>query len=403
MKETIRKTFLSLRNRNYRLFSIGQTISNTGNWLTNIALTLLVLKITGSGFAIGIVSALQYGPILFLSTWSGAIADRSDKRRLLFWTQGFEMAQSAGLAVLAFMPHPPLYGLYVLAVVGGIVLSLDNPLRRSFVSEMVPKEDVPNAVVLYSTCVNVARILGPAIAGLLIVAFGFGWCFTLDAISYIAVFICLIMMRPNELYRQPKRPRTKGDVKESIRYIMSMPLLWINFVMIALIGTLAYNFNVTLPLFVTNSLHSNIGKFTLLYSVFSVGAVISALVVARRGLVKMTHIIFGATMLGATMLLLAMSPSVKVAIPIIFLVGLSSILYMTATTTMLQVESKQEMHGRLLGLQGVFLIGTGVIGGPLSGWLADTMGARAPIMFGGIVCLISALFAYFAMKRNAKN
>jgi predicted MFS family arabinose efflux permease len=208
-----------------------------------------------------------------------------------------------------------------------------------------------------------------------------------------------MMMRPIELYRKPERPRTKGDVREGIRYIMSMPLLWINFFMIALIGTLSYNFNVTIPLFVTNSLHSTIGKFTLLYSIFSVGAVVSALIVARKNLIKMTHIIFSAAVLGVTMLMLAVAPSVGVAIPIIFLVGMSSIMYMTATTTMIQVESKQEMHGRLLGLQSVFLIGTGVIGGPFSGWLADTMGARAPIMFGGIVCLITALFAYIAMRR----
>ncbi len=399
MKETLRKTFISLRNRNFRLFSVGQTISNTGNWLTNVALVLLILKITGSGLAVGIVSALSYGPILFLSTWAGAIADRSDKRRLLFWTQGFEMAQSIGLAILAFMSHPPLIALYALAAVGGIVLSLDNPLRRSFVSEMVPKEDIPNAVVLYSTSVNVARIIGPSVAGLLVVTLGFGWCFTFDAISYIAVFICLMMMRPAELHRKPERPQTKGDIREGIKYILSMPLLWINFVMIALIGTLSYNFNVTLPLFVTKSLHGTIANFTLLYSIYSLGAVVSALIVARKSLVKMTHIIFGALMLGITMIILAMTPSVRTALPIVFLVGMSSILYMTSTTTMIQIEAKQEMHGRLLGLQGVFLIGTGVIGGPLSGWLADAFGARSPIIFGGIICLISALFAYFATQR----
>jgi len=397
-KQTFQSTFISLRNRNYRLFTIGQTISNTGNWLTNVALTLLVLKITGSGLAVGIVSALQFGPILFLSMWAGSIADKSDKRRLLFWTQSLAMAQSTGLAIIAFMPHPPLAGLYVLAIIGGIVLSLDNPLRRSFVSEMVPKEDVPNAVVLYSTSVNVARILGPAIAGLLIVTLGFGWCFTFDAISYIAVLICLKMIRPAELYRKLEKNKTKEGVVEGIKYIFSMPLLLINFLMLALIGTLAYNFTVTLSLFVTNSLHNSIDKFTLLYSVFSFGAIVSALVVARRGLVNMSHIMFGATMLGISMLMLALAPSITVAIPIIFLVGVASVLYMTATTTMVQVEAKQEMHGRLTGLQSVFLIGTGVIGGPLSGWVADAMGARVPIIFGGIACLFAALFSYIAMR-----
>ena len=251
LSRALGKTFLSLRNRNFRLYFIGQLISNTGNWLTNVALILLVLKITGSGLAVGMLAACQFGPILLLSAWAGAIADRSDKRQLLLLTQSLEMAQSIGLAILAFMPHPPLGGLYALAVGGGILLAFDNPLRRSFVTEMVAAEDIPNAVVLYSIIVNVSRIFGPALAGLLVVTLGYGWCFTIDAITYLAVLFCLFMMRPAELHRQPPKPRTKGEVREGLRYVMSMPLLWISFVMLAAIGMLSYNFNVTLPLFVT--------------------------------------------------------------------------------------------------------------------------------------------------------
>jgi MFS family permease len=398
LRGTLKKTFHSLRNRNFRLFFIGQMISNTGNWLTSVALTLLVLKITGSGLAVGLTAAAKFGPVLFLSAWAGAIADRSDKRRLLLLTQALEMAQSIGLAILAFMPHPPLGGLYALAVVGGIVLAFDSPLRRSFVAEMVPGEDIPNAVVLYSTIVNVSRIFGPALAGLLAVTLGFGWCFTLDAASYIAVLLCIIMMRPAELYRQPRKPRSQGEIREGMRYIISLPFLWISFVMLAAIGTLSYNFTVTLPLFVTRTLHSTAGVFTILYSVFGFGSVVSALVVAHRAMVQIRHIIFGAAALGFTMLLLASVPGVGTAIPAVFLVGMASILYMTATTAIVQVETKREMHGRLLALQTVLVGGTGLIGGPLSGWLADAMGARAPIILGGIVCLVSAAFGYFATR-----
>lgn len=398
LSRTLKKTFLSLRSRNFRLYFFGQLISNTGNWLTNVALILLVLKITGSGFAVGLLAACQYGPILFLSAWAGAIADRSDKRYLLLLTQSLEMAESIGLAILAFMPHPPLGGLYALAVGGGILLAFDNPLRRSFVSEMVPAEDIPNAVVLYSITVNVSRIFGPALAGLLVVTLGYGWCFTLDAISYLAVLFCLYIMRPAELYRQPRKPRAKGEVSEGLRYVMSMPLLWISFAMLAAIGTLSYNFNVTLPLFVTDTLHRSGEVFTILYSVFSFGAVVSALVVAHRGLVRMRHIIFGAIALGLTMLLLGSTPGVGVAVPVVFLVGMASILYMTATTAIVQIESKPEMRGRVLALQTVLLGVGGLIGGPLSGWLADTMGGWAPIILGGIVCLIAAAFGYYASR-----
>ncbi len=395
----LKHTFISLRNRNYKLFFIGQTISNTGNWLTNVALTLLILKITGSGLAIGLLTACQYGPVLLLSAWAGAVADRHDKRKMLLLTQSLEMTQSASLAVLAFMPHPPMLGLYALALIGGILLSFDNPLRRSFVSEMVKSEDLPNAIVLYSTIVNLARIFGPALAGLLVVTLGYGWCFAIDAGTYSAVLLCLYLMREEDLHRQPISSRGRGDVREGLRYVLSTPVLWISFAMLAAIGTLSYNFNVTLPLFVTGPLHSTEGVFTLLYSLFSFGALVSALVVANRSLVQMGHVITGALALGAAMLLLAFVPSVAPAVPVIFLLGISSILYTTSTTTIVQVEAKREMHGRVLALQSVLQMGTAPIGGPLCGWLADALGARAPIILGGIVCLLAAAFGYCASRR----
>ena len=399
LSRTLHQTFVSLRTRNFRLFFIGQLISNTGNWLTNVALTLFVLKLTGSGLAVGILAACQFGPILFFSAWAGAIADRADKRRMLLLTQSLEMGQSIGLATLAFLPHPPLKGLYALAVVGGILLAFDNPFRRSFVSEMVPAVDIPNAVVHYSTIVNVSRIFGPALAGLLVVTLGFGWCFSIDAATYLAVLVCLGMMRPAELYRQPRAPRGTGDVREGLRYVLSIPVLWISFCMLGAIGMLAYNFNVTLPLFVTKALHSTGGVFTMLYAVFSFGAVVSALVVAHRKLIQMRHIIAGAVALGLAMLLLAAVPGVIAAVPAVFLVGVAGILYMTATTTIVQVEGKPDMHGRLLALQTVLMAGTALVGSPLSGWLADTRGGRAPIMLGGIVCLLAAAGGALAIRR----
>jgi MFS family permease len=402
---TVRKTFLSLRTRNFRLYFTGQLISNTGNWLTNVALILLVLKITGSGFAIGLLAACQLGPILFLSAWGGAIADRFDKRHMLFISQSLEMAQSIGLAILAFMPHPPLVGLYILALFGGIFLAFDNPFRRSFVAEMVPPEDIPNAVVLYSTIVNVSRIFGPALAGLLATTLGFGWCFTIDAASYIAVIVGIIMMRPAELYRRPHKrgePRTGGEIRAGVRYVLTTPFLWISFAVLAAIGTLAYNFSVTLPLFVTNTLHGGDGLFTILYSVFGLGSVVCALTIARRSAVTLRHIIIGAAALGAAMLFLSLAPGVETALIAAFLVGVASILYMTPTTTIIQTRAKHEMHGRVLALQMIFIAGTSVIGGPLSGWLADVLGGRAPLVFGGIVCLLAAAFGFYATRRYAE-
>jgi MFS family permease len=396
---TLKRTFFSLRTRNFRLYFIGQLISNTGNWLTNIALTLLVLKLTHSGFDVGLLAAFQYGPILLLSAWAGAIADRSDKRKLLLLTQSLEMLESIGLAVVAFMPHPSIDPLFILAAIGGTLLAFDNPLRRSFVSEMVPPEDISNAVVLYSTIVNTSRIFGPALAGLLVVTSGFGWCFTIDAISYLAVIVCLIKMRPNELHRLPPKARMKGEVRAGFRYVLSVPVLWINFAMLAAIGLLAYNFNITLPIFVRLALHGSDASYTILYSLFSCGAVVSALAVANRGLVQLRHVILGAATLGAAMLILSIVPNVGFAVPAMLLLGITGILYTTATTTIVQIESRPEMRGRVLSLQTVLLIGPTAVGGPLLGWMADKYGGRSPIILGGIVCLIAAGFGYYVSKR----
>lgn len=394
----LRRTFLSLRNRNFRLFFIGHLISNTGNWLTNVALTLLVLSLTDNGLAVGILAACQYGPVFFLSAWAGAVADRSDKRKFLFVTQSLEMLQSFSLAIFAFMPNPPLPAFYILAIIGGILLAFDNPLRRSFVPEMVRQEDIPNAVVLNSIVVNTSRIFGPTLAGLLIVTVGYGWCFALDGLSYLAVIICLYMMRPDELRRRPPKPRTKGEIREGLRYIRSIPILWIPMVMLGFIGILAYNFTVTLPLFVTGALQSDDAMFTLLYATYSFGSVVAALIVANRGLVTVRTIVIGAALLGICMLTLGSIPSVRAAFPIMLLLGGSSILYMTSTTANVQVVARPDMHGRILALQSTLMIGGTLIGAPILGGLAELAGTRTPILLGGLVCLAAAAFGAVTLR-----
>jgi MFS family permease len=299
------------------------------------------------------------------------------------------------------MPHPPLAWLYTLAGVGGVLLSLDNPLRRSFVTEMVPPEAIPNAVVLYSTIVNLSRIFGPSLAGLLVVTVGYGWCFTIDAASYVAVIACLVMMRPDELNRHPAAIRARGAVREGLRYVQSVPSLRISFAMLAVVSMLAYNFNVTLPLFVTRGLRAGEGSFTMLYAVLGSGSVVSALFVAHRNLVSMRDIVRGVAFFGVALLLLAGVPGVKTAIPVVFLVGGTSVLYMTGTTTIVQMEARRDMHGRVLALQTVLLGGSAAIGGPMLGWIADHIGARALMILGGLACLSASTFGWFATRPSA--
>jgi MFS family permease len=268
---------------------------------------------------------------------------------------------------------------------------------------MVPKEEIPNAVVLYGLIVNLSRIFGPALAGLLVVTTGFGWCFTLDGLSYLVVIGSIMMMRANELYTRPITEKSKGAVMAGLRYIKSTTVLWITFAMLALIGIFSYNFTVTLPLFVTASLHGSTTAFTILFSVFSFGSVVGALFIARRREVRVSQVIFGAFALGFAMLLLSIAPNDKFALPAAFVLGFASILYITPTTTLVQIESKPEMVGRVLALQSVFMFGTTPIGGPLLGWLSDVSGGRTPLILGGAVALATAILGYYTNKRFTRS
>jgi MFS family permease len=385
------RTFQALQSRNFRLFFAGQTISNTGNGLTNVALILFVLQLTHSGVAVGALAACQFGPLLLLSAWAGVVADRGEKRRLLLVTQSLEMLQSVGLAILAFRPHPPLVALYGLAAFGGVLLAFDNPLRRSFVPEMVPKDDLANAVVLYGTIVSVSQVFGPALAGLIATTLGCGWCFALDAASYLAVIGGLLMMRTAELYRAPRALRTGRAVREGLRYVLSVRDLWLSFAMFAAVGTFSFNFRVALPLLVTRSLHGTDVAFTALYAISSLGAVVGALLVAHRKFVELRHVLGASLALGVAMLVLSAIPNVYLAAPAVFLVGGSSIVYMTATTSLAQIDTPRDMVGRVLALQTALIGGTALVGGPIVGRLADVVGGRAPIFVGGVVCLVTSL------------
>lgn len=397
------RTFRSLHNRNFRLFFIGQLVSNTGNWLTMVALVLLILHTTHSGFAVGLLTACQFGPILLFSAWAGSIADRSDKRKLLFFTQGGEMAQSCVLAALAFMHHPPLAALYGVAVFGGVLLSFDNPLRRSFVTEMVQVDEVPNAVMLYSTLVNLSRVIGPTLAGLLVTTLGYGWCFTIDAASYVAVITALAMMRTSELRRRPVAARAKGQVRAGLRYVRSMPVLWMSFVMLAVVGTLGYNFSVVFPLFVEQGLGGSDATYTLIYSVFSIGALIGALAAANRAEASMRMIVAGCGAFGVVMVVLTFVPNVAWAFPVVLLLGTTSIVYMTTTTAIVQVRATPSMHGRVLALQTVLLIGTTPIGGPILGAISDRYGPRTPVAVGAVASLGAAAWGWWMMRRHRED
>lgn len=397
------ETFSSFRVRNFRLFFAGQGISQIGNWLTLVAQALLVLKLTGNGFDVGLLTACQFAPVLFLGAWAGLIADRSDKRKLLFIVQVFAMAQSLALAALAFMGHPPVLAFFAVALLGGIGTAFDNPARRAFVVELVPEDTVNNAVSLNSALMTSSRIFGPALAGLLISTAGYGWCFLIDGLSYIAVLLGYGLMDSTKFRSGPRQIRGKGQIREGFRYVRGVPDLWIPLVMMAVIGTLTFNFTVVMPLFVKKTFHGDDGTFTLLLSVISVGSLIGALATARRRVVEVRHVVMAAAAFGVTMTVFAFLPNLASVFPVGLLVGGSSIAFMTASTAIVQVRSDPTMRGRVLALQAIVFLGSTPIGGPLVGFICDLINPRAGVLVGGLAALVAAAGGWIALRRRAND
>jgi len=288
---------------------------------------------------------------------------------------------------------------FVVAAAGGCMLAFDNPGRRSFVNEMVPADLVPNAVTLYSANVNLSRLFGPTLAAVLVATVGYGWSFTLDAVSYVAVLVCLWLMQDDELRPTTRTPRGRGQIRAGFRYILGVPELWISFFTVMLVGILSYNFSVTLPILVEKALHGSDADFSLVYAAFSAGAVVGTLVIARRTRVSLRTIIVTTAVFGLSMFALAAVPNIALTYPVAAVVGGTSVAYMTGTTAHAQLTSEQHMIGRVLALQTVLLIGTTPIGGPLLGVLADSLGGRVPVLVGAVGALAAAGIAAVLARR----
>lgn len=398
-----RETFASFRVRNFRLFFMGQGISQIGNWLTLIAQTLLVLDLTGDGVAVGLLVACQFAPVLILGAWAGLVADRSDKRRLLFIVQVGAMAQSFVLAGLAFMDEPPLAAIYVVAAFGGLCMAFDNPARRAFVVEMVPEDMVHNAVSLNSAMMTSSRVIGPALGGLLITTVGYGWAFALDGFSYLAVLVGLWLMRTEDLRPSTPAPRGKGQVREGLRYVRRTPVLFVPLVMMLFVGTLAFNFQVTLPLLVTRTFDRSKVAFTVLFSVISLGSLVGALWTARRRTIGVADVIRASLGFGLALLALAMAPTVAWAFPLGFVLGMTSIGFLTASTAIVQTEAAPEMRGRVLALQAMVFLGSTPIGGPIVGAIAEYVGPRWAVAVGGLAALGAAAWGALALRDQRRQ
>ena len=274
------ETFRSMRSRNYRLYFYGQLISTSGTWMQTVALAWLVLQMTGSGFDVGLVTALQFLPMLVISSWGGVLADRLDKRRTLVVTQSGMAVCAAGLAAVTIGGVAQLWNLYLLTLASGCFNAIDNPVRQAFVSEMVGIEDLPNAVSLNSAMFNMSRIIGPALGALVIKVLGVGPCFALNAVSFVAVIAGLLMMRRDELFLGRPVLRAKGQIREGLRYVWANIELRSTILVMAVVGTLAFNFTVVLPLLAKFTFHGDATTYGLLTAIMGAGSLVGALATA---------------------------------------------------------------------------------------------------------------------------
>jgi MFS family permease len=397
------RTFASLAIRNYRLYFIGQGISASGTWMQSVAQGLLVLKLTGSGTALGLVTALNTLPVLLLGPWGGVIADRFSKRRILYATQTAAGILGVAVGVLVAGDWIRLWMVYVCGVLLGLVKVFDNPTRQTFVREMVGSDYLTNAVSLNSTEMNLARVIGPTIAGVLVATAGLGPCFLFDGFSYGVVVIMLAFMREEELFPAPRVARARGQLVAGFRYVKSNEVLRNVLIMMAIIGTLTYEFSVVLPLLAEFTFHSGAGGYAALTAAMGVGAVIGGLYTAGRGRGTSRKLAISSFFFGASVLLVAVSPVLVVAVLMMVVVGFFSINFTSLGNVTLQMESSPEMQGRVMALWTVAFLGTTPFGGPLIGFIGEHAGARTALAIGGFAAIAAAGIGFIAAKKSERG
>lgn len=402
MFERIEKTFSSLKIRNYRLYFIGQAISLVGTWMQMIAQDWLVLKLTNSGTQLGAVAAVQFLPILILGPWGGVIADRYKKIRLLFFTQFASGILALILGILVVTNSVQLWMIYVLAATLGLVTVIDNPVRQTFVPEMVGKDQLANAVGLNSTEISVARALGPVVGGSIIALVGLGACFLLNAASYIAVLVVLFMMRQSELKVGPKIRRKKGQLKEGLAYVNASPVLKNTLLMMAIIGTLSYEFSVSLPLLAKFTFTGNAATYGLLVAATGFGSIIGGLLAASRKKISPRMVTQTALLFGLALTLAAWMPDLPLAFIALFFAGIFSVTFISMGNTTLQLESRPEMRGRVMSLWTMAFLGSTPVGGPIIGFVGEYWGPRWALTVGGLAAIFAAFYSATVLLRKEK-
>ncbi len=399
MTRALRRSFKSLEVPNYRRYFAGQLVSLSGNWTQVVAEMWLILALTGSGLAVGVTSALQFLPLLVFGAWGGLLADRFPKRSLLIVTQTLMAIPALTLWAVTSAGVVTPWMVFALVFARGAITAVDNPTRQSFAIEMVGADRVVNAVSLNSVLIHSARILGPATAGVLITTLGVGTCFLVNALSFGAMVIALRSMEPRELRQPPAAPRGPGAIRAALGYVRRTPALAIPLAMMALVGTLGYNFQVILPLLARFSFDGGASAYTVLAVAMGVGSVLGALVAGARGRVGPGLLVAAGFGFGVAALIAAGAPTLTLEAIALVPLGAASVTFAAGINSSLQLSADPAMRGRVMALYSVVFLGSTPIGGPIAGWLSQAIDPRAALVLAGASGVIAAIGARAAFAR----
>jgi len=392
----------ALRSRNYRLFFSGQSVSLIGTWITRIATSWLVYRLTDSALLLGLVGFAGQVPTLLLAPFAGVIVDRSDRHRLLVCTQVLSALQSAALAALAFTGAISVGWILLLQVVQGIINAFDTPARQSFVVQMVEdRADLPNAIALNSTIVNGSRIIGPSIGGIIIAAVGESWCFAIDAVSYIAVIVSLLAMRVS--HELPKRSGASmlSELREGYRYVSGFAPVRVALILLAIVSAMGMPYTVLMPVIASNVLHGGAHTLGFLMTASGLGAVVGALYLAsRRSVLGLGRVMLVATLtFGVGLIAFGFVHSFWLAMVVLPFIGAGFMVEMASTNTILQTITEERLRGRVMAFYAMAFFGSAPIGSLLAGVAADRIGASATIVLGGVACIAAGIWLMFSLPQ----
>ena len=393
MTAALDRTFSSLHVPNYRRYFAGQVVSISGNWMQIVAEMWLIVQLTGSGAAVGITAGLQFLPMLLFGAWGGVLADRLDKRTLLTVTQTLMVLPALALWGLTAGGRIEAWMVFALVLLRGTVLAFDNPARQAFVSEIVGRDRVLNAVALNSVIVHSSRIAGPAAAGALIALLGVAACFAVNAATFVVMIVALRLMDPAMLQPAERVKRASGQLRAGLAYVRRTPELRVPLGMMVLVGTLSFNFQVLLPLLASDTWEGTAKTYAMLTAVMGAGSVLGALAAGARGRVSHGLLVVSAALFGVAELLAALAPTLTWQALALVPLGAASVTFASGVNSSLQIASDPMLRGRVMALYAIVFLGSTAIGAPAIGWLADVAGPRSGLLAGAAAALIAAAWA----------